>query len=105
MTLALEPETQTWWWSTLGLGLVVAVVVVILLQALLIAVRQIEENVKVLWQTATTVARNTATSWLLDNTADGLEELKAEALRHDALLSDALKPGEGAVASRRGAHS
>lgn len=105
MTLALETETQTWWWATLGLGLIVAIVVVILLQALLIAVRHIEDNVKVLWQTATTLARNTATSWLLDDTADKLEDLKAEAVRHDALLSNALQPGEGAVTSRRGAHS
>ncbi len=98
MTLALETQTQIWWWVTVWLGLIVAIVVVILLQFLLIAVKEIEANVKVLWQTATTVARNTATSWMLDDTADGLEELKAEALRHDALLSEALQAGDGAVA-------
>jgi cobalamin synthase len=106
MTLAqaLDPQVQIFWWATLGTGLVVAVVVVMLLQFLLVAVIRIENNVKVLWQTATTVARNTATSWMLNNTADGLEELKAEALRHDAMLSEALRPGEGAVRSR-GVHS
>jgi HAMP domain-containing protein len=102
MTLALEPQTQTFWWATLGTGLIVAIVVVILLHALLIAVRQIEDNVKVLWQTATTVARNTATSWLLGNTADGLGQLKAEALRHDAMLSSALQAGDGAVRTNGG---
>lgn len=102
MTLALETQTQTFWWATLGTGLIVAIVVVILLHALLIAVRQIEDNVKVLWQTATTVARNTATSWLLADTADGLGKLKAETLRHDAMLSSALHAGDGAVRTNGG---
>lgn len=100
----MESTVQIFWWATLAVGLVVALVVVALLQLLLIAVKKIEANVKVLWQTATTVARNTATSWMLGNTADSLEELKAEALRHDALLSDALQSDEGAARSR-GAHS
>lgn len=103
-TLALETETQIWWQVTLWVGLIVAIVVVILLQFLLTAVKLIEDNVKVLWHTATTVARNTATSWLLEDTADGLKELKAEALRHDGLLSEALRAGDGAVA-HRGGHS
>ena len=84
---ALAPEVQRIWWITLGIGLVVAAVVVILLQLLLRAVERIERNVAVLWQTATTVARNTATTWLLGQTADALDEIKAEALRHDALLA------------------
>ena len=88
MVLAeLAPDVERIWWITLGVGLVVAVVVVGLLQLLLQAVNRVERNVVELWQTATTVARNTATSWLLAQTGDALEELKAEALRHDALLS------------------
>ncbi|MGH4022908.1 MAG: hypothetical protein ACRDT0_27480 [Pseudonocardiaceae bacterium] len=87
--VALAAETQTFWWITLVVGLAVAVVVVMLLQLLLVAVIRIERNVIVLWNTATTVARNTATSWLLGNTATTLEELRDEALRHDALLSGA----------------
>ena len=83
---ALAPEVQRIWWITLGVGLVVAAVVVVLLQLLLRAVERIERNVTVLWQTATTVARNTATTWLLGDTAAALDQLKAEALRHDALL-------------------
>jgi len=85
--VALAAETQTLWWITLAVGLVVAIVVVVLLQLLFAAVKRIERNVIVLWNTATTVARNTATSWLLGGTATALDELKAEALRHDALLS------------------
>lgn len=87
MTLAaLSSEVQTIWWVTLGLGLVVAAVVVFLLQRLLRAVQKVERNVAELWATATTVARNTATTWLLGDTAEALEDTKAEALRHDALL-------------------
>jgi hypothetical protein len=86
---ALAPETRRIWWATLAVGLVVAVVVVALLQLLLNAVRRIERNVVGLWQTATMVARNTATTWLLGRTVEVLEEVEAEALRHDALLSRA----------------
>ena len=84
---ALAPEVQRLWWITLGVGLVVAAVVVLLLQLLLRAVERIERNVIVLWQAATTVARNTATTWLLGETATALDQLKAEALRHDALFA------------------
>lgn len=87
MTRALADDTQTLWWITLGIGLVVAVVVVVLLQLLLNAVDKVERTVITLWDTATTVARNTATSWQLGSTGDQLDRIKAEALRHDALLS------------------
>lgn len=93
---ALAPEVQRLWWITLGVGLVVAAVVVLLLQLLLRAVERIERNVIVLWQTATTVARNTATTWQLDETATALDQLKAEALRHDALLAARAAPPDGA---------
>lgn len=95
MIIALATETQALWWVTLGIGLVVAVVVVVLLQLLLAAVKQIETNVKVLWHTATTVARNTATSWQLGETAAALDQVKAEALRHDALLTTVTSAGDG----------
>ncbi len=89
MTLAALPDdVQQIWWITLGVGLVVAAVVVALLQMLLNAVTLVQRNVEQLWQTATTVARNTATTWQLDQTADALEALKAEALQHDALLAE-----------------
>lgn len=84
---ALAGETQVIWWVTLGIGLVVAVVVVALLHMLLSAVNAVRGNVTTLWDTATGVARNTATSWQLERTATMLDELKTEATRHDALLS------------------
>jgi hypothetical protein len=84
---ALPTEVQTIWWVTLALGAIVAVVVLALLHLLLSAVNRIERNAEVLWQTATTVARNTATTWLIAETGETVEEIKQEALRHDALLS------------------
>jgi hypothetical protein len=88
VTLATLPsDVQAIWWVTLALGAVVALVVLALLHWLWSAVLRIERNAEVLWQTATTVARNTATTWLIAETADTVEEIKKEALRHDAFLS------------------
>lgn len=74
-------------WIAVAAGLVVALVVTLLLQLLLNAVNRIERDVIELWQTATSVARNTATTWQLDETAEALDGIKAEAGRHDALLA------------------
>lgn len=72
----LDPQdTQQMWWLTLGAGLLVAAVVTMLLQLLLVSVVKVERNVKKLWQTATTLARNTATTWMLEQTADAVEEI------------------------------
>lgn len=67
------------WWITLGVGLVVAVVVILLLQLLLISVDKVENRVKTLWETATTLARNTATTWLLEQVGHTVEEIGEEA--------------------------
>ncbi|MDQ3620259.1 MAG: hypothetical protein M3391_09055 [Actinomycetota bacterium] len=92
MTLAALPsDVQTIWWITLAVGLVVAVVVVVLLQTLLNTVKKVERSVMTLWETATSVARNTATTWLLNETAEELEALKAEALKHDAFLAEKVR--------------
>ncbi len=91
MTLAkLATEVQTIWWVTLAIGAVVALAVLALLHILLLSVSRVERNLGVLWQTATTVAQNTATTWLIGQTAETVEEIKHEALRHDALLSQVL---------------
>lgn len=82
----LPSEVETMWWITLAVGLAVAIVVLLLLQMLLGSVKHVERNVIRLWETATTVARNTATTWLLGHTATTLDEIKAEVSRHDHLL-------------------
>jgi hypothetical protein len=83
------------WWLALGIALFVVVpVVVLLLHRLLRAVERTQAAVVDLWNTATTVARNTATTWQLGGTGDALDALKAEALRHDALLDAAARPAQ-----------
>ncbi|MDQ6875881.1 MAG: hypothetical protein M3042_12585 [Actinomycetota bacterium] len=87
---ALPSDVVRIWWVTLAVGLVVAVVVVVLLQLLLKSVERLRDSVDTLWLTATSVARNTATTWLLGQTAASVEGLRDEALRHDALLAAVL---------------
>lgn len=83
----LPDDVLLLWWLALGIALIVVVpVVIFLLHRLLRTVDRVEHSVIDLWNTATTVARNTATTWQLGGTGDALEALKAEALRHDALL-------------------
>lgn len=81
MPAALPTDVVTVWWVTLGVGLVVALVVVVLLHTLLRAVNDVEQAVTDLWQAATTVARNTATTWQLAETARAVTELRAEVER------------------------
>jgi len=89
----LSDQTVFLWWLSLGIALIVVVpVVVLLLHRLLRSVDRTQRAVIDLWSTATTVARNTATTWQLGGTGDALEALKAEALRHDALLDAAAAP-------------
>lgn len=88
--LALVAEYQTFWWIALGTGAVVLVVVIALLTMLLRTVQRIDEGVREVWETATRLASNTATTWQLRETAGALEEIRAEALRHDELLQSKL---------------
>lgn len=74
------------WWIALGLGAVVAVVAVVLLQVFLGYVRRVERGAEAIWEAGKQVARNTATTWMLTQTSERLDELTAEAARHDALL-------------------
>lgn len=75
------------WWLTLGLGLVVAVVAWILLHILYLSVKRIDENVRSAWETATRLAANTATTWLLAATPKTAEALGEELEAHERFLS------------------
>ncbi|HEX2031396.1 MAG TPA: hypothetical protein VHL78_08360 [Actinomycetota bacterium] len=87
LATAVPEGLSVWWWSALGAGLVVALVAWFLLHALLKVVTEIQHGVEAVWETAKQAARNTATTWMLGETARLLEETKEEALKHDALLS------------------
>ncbi len=80
-------EMLVWWWGALAAGLIVAIVVVVLLHSLYRVVRDVELGLSMIWSTGKDVARNTATTWMLDRTAQMLEEIRQEALKHDELLS------------------
>lgn len=87
-------SNETLWWITLGVLLVVAIVVWVLLHLLYRAVVRVDEEAGAAWEMGTRVARNTATTWMLAQTARIGKEIKEEALRHDALLDSILQGGE-----------
>lgn len=74
------------WWVALGLGAVVAVVAVVLLQIFLTYVRRVERGAEAIWEAGKQVARNTSTTWMLRQTTERLDELTAEAQRHEQFL-------------------
>lgn len=77
---------ETLWWITLGVGLVVALVVWALLHLLYRNVKAIDEGLFEVWAAGKRVARNTATTWMLGQTARIASEIKDEALKHDAMF-------------------
>lgn len=79
---------ETLWWIALGLGAVVAVVAIALLQTFLAYLRRVERGAEAIWEAGKQVARNTATTWMLTQTSERLDELTQEALRHDAFLRE-----------------
>lgn len=85
----VAPEHITFWWITLGLGAVVIAVVIVLLSLLISLVDDIDQNVQDLWDTATRLAANTATTWMLGQTGDITEDLGEEVEAHIDLLSSA----------------
>ncbi len=87
LQLALQSEHVTFWWITLGMGAVVVVAVIVLLSLLVSFVDDIDVNVKDAWDTATRLAANTATTWMLNQTVVRTEELGQEVQRHADLLA------------------
>ena len=87
MLMALQSEHVTFWWITLGMGAVVIVAVIVLLSLLVSFVDDIDRNLMDVWDTATRLAANTATTWMLNQTVARTEELGHEVDRHAELLS------------------
>ncbi|HEX3540289.1 MAG TPA: hypothetical protein VHT75_07565 [Acidimicrobiales bacterium] len=87
MTLALAQQHITMWWISIGMGFVVVLVVIVLLSLLVSLVTDIDGNVKSLWGMATRLARNTATTWMLQQTASATAALADETGRHAQELS------------------
>jgi hypothetical protein len=89
VVLGLASEHLTFWSITLGLGAVVISAVILLLFLLLQFVKDINHNVREVWETATRVAQNTATTWMLTQAISLTGDLRDEVRRHADLLSSA----------------
>jgi Na+/H+ antiporter NhaD/arsenite permease-like protein len=87
MILALAQEHIDFWWITLGMGAVVIIAVIVLLSLLIAFVDDIDVNVREVWDTATRLAANTATTWMFQQTTVRTAELDAEVQRHAQLLN------------------
>lgn len=86
MILAFTAQELTMWRITLGIGAVVIAVVVLLLTFLTKVVQEIDAGVTQVLGAAGGVAANTRHLNGLLTTHTAVEEIKAEALRHAALL-------------------
>ncbi len=87
--VGLASEHLTFWSITLGLGAVVISAVILLLFLLVQFVKDIDKNVREAWETATRVAQNTATTWMLTQATSLTGDLRDEVRRHAELLSSA----------------
>ena len=79
-------EHVQFWWITLGLGAVVIAAVILLLFLLHTFVSDIDRNVREVWETATRVAQNTSTTWMLNQTGVLTGELRKEVRKHAQLM-------------------
>ena len=79
-------QQMSFWTIALGMGLVVEAAVIVLLSLLISLVGDIERNVDDVWSTAILVARNTATTWMLGQTAVATADLGTEVGLHAELL-------------------
>jgi len=87
--LDVASEHVTFWWITLGLGAVVISAVILLLSLLVTFVDDIDKNVREAWDTATRLAQNTATTWMLNQTASLTNDLRNEVRQHAELFAAA----------------
>ena len=83
----LSQSNLNLWWIALALGTVVVIVVIVLLSLLVSLVDDIDVRVADAWNTATRVAANTATTWMLDECAVLTNDLREEVMRHAQLLA------------------
>ncbi len=92
--LGLAAEHLSFWSITLGLGADVLSAVILLLTLLVQFVNDIDNNVMEAWETATRVAQNTATTWMLNQAGSLTADLRNEVRKH-AELFEAAAAAEG----------
>ena len=91
MAWALADNEQTYWTVVLVLGLVVILAVVALLSLLVHFIRIIDRRVEIVLDTLESVSDNTADAVLVPRTADAVDAVLAEGLRHHLFLGRAVK--------------
>jgi hypothetical protein len=84
--MALAQEHVTMWWVSIGIGFVVCLVVIVLLSLLTVFVKDIDDGVKDVLNTAGGIAGNTSKISALGQTADLSGVLRDELGRHAATL-------------------
>ncbi len=84
-------QQLSFWTIALGMGIVVEAAVIVLLSMLVSLVKDIERNVDDVWATAILVARNTATTWMLGQTAVATADLGTEVGLHAQLLESKVR--------------
>lgn len=104
MTLAQAAEATiggyhysevTFWWVALGIGFVVVLVVIALLTLLLRLVQDIDGGVIGVRDVLHRVAGNTATTYLIADTAKGVDAVLNEGLQHHLFLTRVMTSGAG----------
>lgn len=99
MPLALADNENTYWTVLLVLGAVVIVAVVVLLSLLIYFIRIIDRRVARVRETLEAVSDNTRHADLVGKTADEVDAVLAEGLRHHLFLGRAANvAGAGAAA-------
>ncbi len=89
--LGYTSQQLSFWTIALGMGVVVEAAVIVLLSMLVSLVKDIEQNVDDVWSTAILVARNTATTWMLGQTAVATADLGTEVGLHAQLLESKVR--------------
>jgi hypothetical protein len=90
-TLALPQGEMTYWTVVLVIGLVVIIAVVVLLSLLIWFVKIIDNRVVEVRDTLRDVSGNTENAKLIPQTADGVDLVLAEGLKHHLFLGRALE--------------
>lgn len=83
----------TFWYVALGIGFVVVLVVIALLTLLLRLVQDIDGGVIGVRDTLHRVAGNTSATYLIADTAAGVDQVLAEGLQHHLFLTRVMTSG------------
>jgi hypothetical protein len=90
----------TFWWVALGIGLVVWLVVIALLTLLLRLVQDIDGGVIGVVDVLHRVAGNTQATYLIADTAKGVDAVLNEGLQHHLFLTRVMTSGYGRPAGK-----